>query len=129
MKNTFPLDAEWDEQLNKFGFLDHFSTVTPNQRRAFESVSEPFVFYGINGEAFRNEMRVLEHALKENYTIEDVRDTYYILHAEYMNQVFGDRFEEYKNWLKINSKRQYQNILMLMVQYQEIIVHCIIYNA
>ena len=99
-RNEIPLDKEWDEQLNKYGFLDHFSSVTPNQRRAFESVTEPFVFYGINGEAFRNEMSVLEHAEKENYEIEDVRDTYYILHAEYMNKVFGDRFEEYKSWLK-----------------------------
>lgn len=103
--NRLPLDEEWDEQLNKYGFLDHFSTVTPNQRRAFESVREPFIFYGINGEAFRNEMSILEHADKENYTIEDVRDTYYILHRDYMEKVFGDKFEEYKAWLKEKQKR------------------------
>lgn len=104
-KNELPLDAEWDEQINRMGFLDHFSSVTPNQRRSFESIEELFVFYGINGEAFRNEMYVLEHAEKENYEIEDVRDTYYLLHHEYMEKVYGGRYEEYKAWLKEKMKK------------------------
>lgn len=53
-KNEGEIGERWDVLVDKYGFLDHFSTVTPNLKKEFKSISQPLQIWNFFGELFRN---------------------------------------------------------------------------
>lgn len=94
-RDTVRIDKYWDKYIDKDGFYDHFSSVTPSLKDSFESIGEPLVFWNFFGELFRN-VDIVEDSNADEITIEDIVERHYI-NPRNMKPMLGDDYEQYKN--------------------------------
>ncbi len=75
-KNEKTLGSNWDALIDKYGLLDHFSTVTPNLKNEFESISQSLHLWNFFGEMFRN-VDLIEHCDSSSISLDDIITKHY----------------------------------------------------
>ena len=102
-KNDQKIGANWDSLVEKYGFLDHFSTVTPNLKKEFEAIKEPLQIWNFFGEMFRN-VDYIEDNNKAVISIDEILKNHYVSEG-CLKPMIGEKYELYRQhiYTKIQS--------------------------
>ena len=97
-KNERDLTSEWDVYIEKYGLLDHFSTITPNLKKSFENIEEPIVFWNFYGELFRN-ASYSENIKEKNISLGDLEDAKYMQITDSIKRILGNKYSKYRDYM------------------------------
>lgn len=93
-KNERKLGKNWDTIVEKYGFLDHFSTVTSNLKKEFEAISQPLQIWNFFGEMFRN-VDLTEKNNTTEISVDEIISNHYVMERN-LRPMLGEKFESYR---------------------------------